>query len=261
MDLLSALRAQIRSDDQAQQARIEAFVSRLDKILSRDLRRIVKRMGVDADAFEAAAMLNSLQTTLEQMGLGSHLATLAEVYNAELSAIRQQLKLVGYDSAYSGADRDLALLLIDADFDAIDGAVGRYLGDFRQQVLREIVTGKVPDYDELAETVGTKAAANVETELNTGVMAFNRTITAKKAIELGGENPLFVYVGPFDKVTRPFCQETLTKRSPAVYRLREIEAMKNDQGLDVLAYGGGWNCRHRWAAVSESYAKELGADI
>lgn len=260
MDLLSSLKAQIRSDESGRDARIGAFVARLERILAKDLRRIARSMKTDADAFEAAAVFNQLRTTLEQMGLGSHLAQIAEVYNAEITAIRQQFETVGYTAVYGGADRDLALLLIDADFDAIDNAVNSYLGDFRQQVLREIVVGVEPDYDELADRIGTKAAANVETELNTGTMAFNRTITAKKAIDLQGENPRFVYVGPYDKVTRDFCRGVLTDKSPAIYTLREIEAMDNEQGLPVMAYGGGYNCRHRWVPVSDELAQELGAD-
>lgn len=44
---------------------------------------------------------------------------------------------------------------------------------------------------------------------------------------------------------RPFCVEHYGN----TYTLDEIMLMDNGQGLDVLTYGGGYNCLHMWIAV------------
>ena len=58
------------------------------------------------------------------------------------------------------------------------------------------------------------------------------------------------YMGP-TKGVRKFCSDHVGK----VYHVSEIERMDNGQGLPVLFYKGGYNCRHRWVAVSLETAR------
>jgi hypothetical protein len=62
----------------------------------------------------------------------------------------------------------------------------------------------------------------------------------------GTDDELFVYVGPFDKKNREFCEERVGK----VFSRTEIDAMDNGQLPDVFITGGGYNCRHTWKRVS-----------
>lgn len=48
------------------------------------------------------------------------------------------------------------------------------------------------------------------------------------------------YVGP--PAQRDFCRDRIGR----VYSLEEISSMDNGQGLTVLTYCGGYNCRHTW---------------
>ena len=51
----------------------------------------------------------------------------------------------------------------------------------------------------------------------------------------------FRYVGnPVPE--RSFCQEHYDK----IYTIEEIERLDNGQGLDVMFFGGGYNCLHFW---------------
>jgi len=41
-----------------------------------------------------------------------------------------------------------------------------------------------------------------------------------------------------------------------IYHIDEIEKLDNGQGLDVMTYCGGYNCRHMWLpATKEEYDK------
>lgn len=56
----------------------------------------------------------------------------------------------------------------------------------------------------------------------------------------------FRYEGPIGG-SRAFCANLVGK----VFSLDEILAMVGQNGLPVLYFGGGWNCRHRWVAVAD----------
>jgi hypothetical protein len=60
----------------------------------------------------------------------------------------------------------------------------------------------------------------------------------------------FIYVGPMDSKTRPFCRRLLGN----VYSRDEIDKMDNGQTMNTFATCGGFNCRHKWVAVSNEVA-------
>jgi hypothetical protein len=78
------------------------------------------------------------------------------------------------------------------------------------------------------------------------------TLTATYSRQVGligttGEgDEAFLYVGPDDHRTRPFCAEHVDQ----VFSRDAIDAMDNGQRSSVWTSGGGVNCRHRWARVS-----------
>lgn len=56
----------------------------------------------------------------------------------------------------------------------------------------------------------------------------------------------FRYEGPVGG-SRAFCSARVGK----IFSLDEIEQMEGQNGLPVLYFGGGWNCRHRWVGVTD----------
>lgn len=86
-----------------------------------------------------------------------------------------------------------------------------------------------------------KAEAHARTIARTALGAFDRADTVRQAALAGAKR--FKYVGP--GASRSFCQHHLQN----IYGLEEIKRMNNGQGLPVLYYGGGWNCRHTWEPV------------
>jgi len=77
---------------------------------------------------------------------------------------------------------------------------------------------------------------------NTAEGAINTSKLLRDDILTGDK--YFKYSGP--ATDRPFCSLHIGK----TYSLEKIEAMDNGQGLSVLYYRGGYNCRHRWRPVN-----------
>lgn len=82
---------------------------------------------------------------------------------------------------------------------------------------------------------------------DTAVSVFSREI--EQATSDGDPDELFVYIGPDDEKTRPFCDKWLGK-----VRTREFwEKQDNGQSGagNVMVMAGGWNCRHVLKRVSK----------
>jgi hypothetical protein len=99
--------------------------------------------------------------------------------------------------------------------------------------------------DEL-EQVLTRTEPQVRTLYDTSVSILSRQVEAIQA----GDNPetLFVFVGPIDQVTRPWCLQHIGR----VYSRAEIDQMDNKQIGPVFLTAGGYACRHSWVEISQA---------
>jgi len=78
---------------------------------------------------------------------------------------------------------------------------------------------------------------------DTALSEFSRIAVTSTAT--GESDEAFLYSGPIDGLTRPFCLDLVGK----VYPRHEIDAMDNGQLDNTLITGGGYNCRHTWLPV------------
>ena len=85
------------------------------------------------------------------------------------------------------------------------------------------------------------------TEVKTRISQYGRGINAAAAA--AAELDLYLYTGPMDGITRPFCKPLVNK----VVSQKQMSALSNGQGLPVITSGGGYNCRHSWSPVSQSF--------
>lgn len=86
---------------------------------------------------------------------------------------------------------------------------------------------------------------------NTSLQGFSAANSIEMEREAGVEK--WKYVGP--PPTRPFCKDLYQR----TFTYEQIIAMNNGQGLSVLYFGGGFNCRHKWEAViDDDLLKKLG---
>src|SRR3990167_2166190 len=101
----------------------------------------------------------------------------------------------------------------------------------------------VPDLvDELA-AVTDVSARQARTLHDTAVSTYGRTVDQ---LDLSGAaSERFLYIGPDDDATRPFCQQQLGK----VLTRGAIDDLDNGQLPNVMLTAGGYNCRHKWQFI------------
>lgn len=92
------------------------------------------------------------------------------------------------------------------------------------------------------------------TQVNTELAQFGRAVTASAAEAF--DLDLYLYTGPRDGVTRSFCRPLINK----VVDEKQMARLDNGQGLPVKTSGGGYNCRHSWSPVTESFAEAAGLE-
>lgn len=96
------------------------------------------------------------------------------------------------------------------------------------------------------ETTVPRAAAAARTQIAT----FDRVVAEEGAVRAGLD--LRWYVGPDDGITRPFCRALVGK----VLTIDQVAELDNEQtpGSPIMT-GGGYNCRHRFVAVSDAFVE------
>ncbi len=107
------------------------------------------------------------------------------------------------------------------------------------------------------ESVGA-SVAQAKTIANTAIAGMQADLQMDAAKRIEARGPVFfLYTGPMDKKTRPFCEEMLGM----AVRQKDIGKLNNGQGLSVARFGGGYNCRHQWTAVSANYIDATETDV
>jgi DNA mismatch repair ATPase MutS len=85
------------------------------------------------------------------------------------------------------------------------------------------------------------------TEIKTKISQYGRGLTAMASAV--AELDHYLYTGPRDGITRDFCRALVNK----VVDEQQMSKLNNGQGLAVKTSGGGYNCRHSWSPVTESF--------
>lgn len=124
-------------------------------------------------------------------------------------------------------------VMVDDLASSLDGDVKELLGLAVRQPLSSIDLA-----DKLRDRMGTKgryARTIIETQLKAAQRAM--------AVKVGEDNGItrYIYLGPDDTVTRLFCEEMVGR----AYTIEMLDACDNGQLPDVIATGGGYNCRHQ----------------
>ena len=241
----------IRRHIDASSKELELFILKLEKILKGKARRLLSEL-LSQDKFASAKALDNLNiiAQLDQVLADSQvqdqLGELRQLYGKELHAIRD-LYFAGTQTErfYSGIDADIVETLIKYDTEAVTTNLVKYVDDVRSTLTRAVITGESPNFEDVHDA--NFSAGQLQTELQTLYSGFSRAVIAKKAKDVGFDK--YEYIGPDDKVTRPFCHKVLNQRDPPIYTEAEINDMDNGQTGDVMTNCGGYNCRHQWRPV------------
>jgi len=99
----------------------------------------------------------------------------------------------------------------------------------------------------LEQSTGTQLT-QARTQLNN----YGRTVTAKAAEAY--DLDLYLYTGPRDGITRSFCRPLINK----VVDEKQMRKLDNGQGMPVKISGGGYNCRHSWSPITDTFMEAAG---
>jgi len=254
-------------------ANLEEASKRLAELIEKNVSRAIQRIVTEidtAEALEQANVLNNLPDALVEANLEDVAQRLEELFAEELEAIRTEFRTrLNSDVTYSDVDATLITGLLDSYEQATFATIREVGIDLQAELTRQVITGQTINIDDFYDTLSARTFRNLATEIETATSAMSRAVTARKADEAG--LTYYRYFGPNDSVTRPFCDYVLgdiaklpkrvqvpVQRDSRVYTRDEIDQMSNGQGLDVLTYCGGWNCRHQWRPITEEEAKRLG---
>jgi hypothetical protein len=242
---LQKIKAQVKAEIDETERRVSGLVKELELFIESYISRFIDDLE-DGDE-DPIARLGALLQGMKDAGLDTRLARIGELYGKELNLAMRKFRETGLDTKLA-IDATTIEALVRFKVEQVELKIFESVGSVRPLLLQTIILGEKIDLNSIMKRISDVPLHQIETELRTSMMAFNRTITAIQAEENGIEK--FLYIGPDDKITRDFCSDVLNERNPPVFTINEIEAMDNGQGLDVLQYGGGYNCRHEWRPVT-----------
>lgn len=181
--------------------------------------------------------------------VGSQLRNIAaDTLDAVGSVLTQQ----GISENLTTPSEGLLALQLGNGLDALTAIKGERSDALRATVLQLFQTNVNPSaaFDVVVAQLGGSVGRALSL-VDTTVMAVDRTVSVEQAKDSGFE--WFVFSGPVDSLTREWCAD----RAGKLFRGDEIDDTPNDTGPNPpSAYGGGYNCRHRWDAVDVSEIKQ-----
>jgi hypothetical protein len=107
---------------------------------------------------------------------------------------------------------------------------------------------------ELQANLNERLEGKLRTQANTQLAGFQTSLTIKKADDVGLR--YFKYSGNIIKTTRKFCE----RRAGKIFTIEEAQTWQQEQGqgLPVIPYLGGYNCRHSMVFMTEDRALKMG---
>lgn len=229
---------------------LEQLLNRQMEEVERLFRRLQREGGTAERLAIARAVADKLADQVEALGstLASDYRRLASEVVAEVGAELREWEIPDEMSAPAVTTLQAQL---GGTVDDISTIAGEGAAELRQAILEMARTTRTPAeaLDAVRGAMGSTLAQAITT-VDTGVAGLDRSVSLIQASDTGFT--WFLYDGPLDSITRPFCAAHVGKR----HTQEQVAALTNDTGPQPASvYGGGFQCRHRWVALDES---ELG---
>lgn len=242
--LIRARRDQLKAEVQAERQVEQAF-NKAQKALLSTIEEAVSTLGADA-------VLNASDDQLLQLLLAGGLDDAVDKFITHQQTIRaavdKTLDAVNLEISGIGAQVDtLGAQTVSNVFEGIIlNSVKRSVRSSLTDLLVDVPLSTV--MSNLQKKMN-KAEGRQLTEIKTELSQYGRSITAVAAA--AAEIDHYLYTGPLDGITRDFCKALVNK----VVTEKQMRQLDNGQGLSVKTSGGGYNCRHSWSPVTDSFVK------
>lgn len=264
------------------------FLKDLDKTLSRLAAKMaVWTQELDGDTRVGTNQRNlaravSSRAQIEEMllesGYRDSTAKLMKAYDDVAEMSMRGFRYAGINDAFSQTDAKAIVALKDLDLRRWERQGEDLAAAVQQSILDSVVGGST--FKDMSDRInlaligdGEKDPAflsRAETIANTTLQGFDRTLSNRQAEKAGIDT--FIYLGPDDGITRPFCADVLSgdgsrefnipsvDGTEPIYTKDDIEQMDNGQNLPVFQFGGGFNCRHAFSGISVEVASEINSE-
>lgn len=235
---------------------VDLLVSSIKDFLGRNLKKTIKGLKIDdMSAKERAKALSSLEDAMKEAGLDDALNEIDTLFGAELMRAKELYKdATGKRALLTKVGKEDLDAITSFTFSESSKVISNYIDDIRTEIIQGALGESPIDVLDIIDSATNKIASLLKTEWNTSLQGYSRLATNKAAEEAGIEK--FIYLGPLDDVTRPFCEPLVD----AVFTADEIAEMDNGQLNPVSVYGGGYNCRHKFYPWTEELEQDGGED-
>ena len=252
MSLRDELQALLRERDVVADDISESFAKDLERIF-RELFDELRTSGVgqQMDIEE----IQNIRALLRAAGYDDLVDRLSVESAHMLDVMQERLRATGLPAEFVTPNPDQVAALIDIDHADMEFYGLEISHKIEQSLRRSVLAGQTieeaTDSIETALTAASLNPSNAYTLANTSLLDLNQR-AQNMAAETGGAE-WWVYLGPDDDATRPFCQALIDTR----FSRDMIGALDNQQIPDAFVSRGGWNCRHQFLAIFEDQLDEF----
>ena len=275
----------LRASFDIQEQAIQDFEELSEALAENIARRIAASLGIDPDtifpadgsdgrmvgrsAFEQTLQSVSGDEALRAVVMASELEDIEDfIAQSGTLAIREKVseavaRLAGLAEQSLIAQGVAAQGVLDTV--AAEALIGTYLENTLDEALRATIDrpaavrlrqGIVANLGqmsvaEIAQVIADEQLASIPratTQARTQLSEADRFLheTVRKSIDPQGKRFLLAYIGPDDKIIRPFCDELVNK----AFKIKDFNLLRNGQTIThPRISGGGYNCRHDVRAV------------
>jgi len=256
--LTRARRDQLKAEVSAERA--------FAKALTKARAQLLETVGAAVQAANPLTLLNlndeQLLEFILQGGLGLAVDEFIEQQDAIREAAEKAMRAVQPNFGFNQISPQLDSIQATAAASVFDDVI---VPDFKRSInesLRDLLVDVPPNIvmSNLEQKLKRSEGRQL-TEVKTRISQYGRGITAAAAE--AADMSYYLYTGPMDGITRPFCRELIN----LVVSKAQMKRLNNQQGLSVLTSGGGYNCRHSWSPITLGFieaadlTKAKGTDI
>jgi hypothetical protein len=266
---INDLKKQVKSSSGEISALLKARVEQLkaevsaEKSFRRGLQQSQKEItDILRTSLETVSPQNLLSLTNEQLidimlqsGLGRSIDQFIEDQDKIRDSINQMINVIDPAFDFSSINNQVDMIALQNANSLFDEVVIPVYQKHIKQALRDATF--ITSVDDALSNLQIKlkqSEGSTLTEVRTKISQYGRSVTATAGVAAGLTN--YLYTGPVDGITRPFCLELVNK----VVTDSQLNRLNNNQGLSVITSGGGYNCRHSWSPVSEGFIQAAKLD-
>jgi hypothetical protein len=163
--------------------------------------------------------------------------------------VLEEAKKIDIPDEFSDTSQKVIDALGEITDDQIRGVAKGATDEAAQYLMQTVISGGPADglLEKMAQTMG-RRVDQARSLAEAMVAGFERQLSVRQATEAGVK--WFAYLGPDDEITREWCGHWVGRAGTPQQFEETADMWKRDkQPMPVMAYGGGYNCRHRFVAL------------